>query len=187
MRRQSARVLALLAFAAISIVSCKKDKVEENDEEVITTMILRFTPQGGGTSLTYSFDDADGPGGNNPVQNELVLAPNSVYNVSVQLLNKTTDPAGDITEEVTEESDAHRFYYQPSAGSSITVNGFNNDADGIPLGTSSIWTTGTSATGSVTVTLRHYPGNPPGKVLADAVDSPKSNTDISVEFTSRVQ
>ena len=80
--------LAVL-MATVLITSCEKDKPEENDEEVITTMSLSFTPIGGGTTVTYQFNDPDGPGGTAPTQEEIVLAPSKTYNVTVQLLNKT--------------------------------------------------------------------------------------------------
>lgn len=185
--------LMKIAFAAFAtglvLTSCKKDKneTETNDEEVITTMKLTFVPVGGGTTLTYQFEDADGPGGLAPVQQDIVLAPSKTYNVSVQLLNVTANPVDDITTEIQAEKDAHRFYYIPAAGSNITVSNLDNDSSGVPVGLTSTWTTTAAATGSIRVVLRHYPGNPPGKATADAVDSPKSGTDIEVNFVTRVQ
>lgn len=185
--------LTKIAFAAILtaglLTSCSKDDdiVEENHEEVITTLKLTFTPVGGGTALTYQFRDPDGPGGTAPTQDEIRLAPSTSYNVALQLLNETHTPAEDVTEEIEEEADAHRFYYLPSTGSNITVSNLNNDANGVPLGLTSTWSTGTASTGTVKVTLRHYPGNPPGKATADLVDSNKSGTDIEVTFNIRIQ
>lgn len=179
-------VLGLLMAVAL-ITSCEKDKPEENDEEVITTMRLSFTPIGGGTTLTYQFDDTDGPGGTAPTQEEIVLAPSKTYNVTVQLLNKTETPVEDITLEVLGEKEAHRFYYEPSVGSGITVAGLDTDGAGVPLGVTSIWTTNAVANGKVKVTLRHYAGTPPNKAAGDLVNSSKSATDIEVEFNTKVQ
>ena len=179
--------LVILVSSAV-ITSCKKDKMEEpNDNEVITTIILTFVPAGGGATLTYQFDDADGPGGTAPSQQEIVLAPAKTYAVTVQLLDKTKTPDADVTTEVASEPDAHRFYYEPTAGSNLTVSGLNNDAAGIPLGITSTWETGAIATGKIKVTLRHYPGNPPGKAAGDLVSSTKSDTDIEVEFNTKIQ
>lgn len=181
--------LMLLGFLITGTIatSCKKDKVEENEEEVITTMKLTFVPVGGGSTVTYQFDDPDGPGGTAPTKDEIVLAPSKTYAVTVQLLNKTVNPAEDITLEVEEEAEAHRFYYSPQVGSNITIAGFDNDANGVPVGISSVWTTGGTATGKVKVTLRHYPATPPNKASGDPVDSPKSSTDIEVEFNTKIQ
>lgn len=180
-------VLGLFVFATL-LSGCKKEKDEEdNDEEVITTMRLTFLPTGGGAAVTYQFDDADGPGGNAATQDEIVLAPQKQYTVTVQLLNKTATPVEDITVEVANEPDAHRFYYEPAAGSNISVSGLNTDGNGVPLGITSNWTTAAAATGKVKVTLRHYAGTPPGKAIADPVNSSKSSTDIEVDFNTRIQ
>lgn len=180
-------VLGIFVISAL-MTACKKDKEpEENEEEVITTMKLTFVPVGGGTTVTYQFKDADGPGGAAPTQDEIVLAPSKTYNVSVQLLNETETPAEDITLEVEEEAEAHRFYYEPSGGSNITVAGLDNDPNGVPVGITSTWTTGAVATGTIAITLRHYGGNPPGKAVADLVTSTKSSTDIGVTFTTKIQ
>jgi hypothetical protein len=178
--------LAILLTAGI-LVSCEKDKEEDNQEEVITTMKLTFVPVGGGTTVSYQFDDPDGPGGMAPTQQEIVLAPSKTYNAKVELFNKTVTPAEDITIEIKEEADAHRFYYETSPGSNITVSGLDNDANGVPLGVTSTWTTGTVATGTLKVTLRHYPAVPPNKAAADLVNSTKSGTDIEVVFVTKVQ
>jgi hypothetical protein len=179
--------LLLLSACTLMLSSCKKDVGEENQGEVITTMQLTFVPVGTGTTITYKFDDPDGPGGAVATKDQITLAANKTYNVTIQLLNKTLTPAVDMTLEIAAEPQAHRFYYQPSAGSNIAVSGLNNDPAGIPLGITSTWTTGAAATGTVKVTLRHYAGNPPGKAATDAVDSPKSSTDVEVDFDTRVQ
>jgi hypothetical protein len=181
-------VLFLFGASALLLTSCKKDDHDHDDEEVITTMRLTFSPTtGGGTPVTFQYDDPDGPGGANPTQEQITLAPNTVYNVSLQLLNKTKNPVADVTTEVQAESQAHRFYYEPSAGSNITVSDLSMDAAGLPLGITSRWTTTAAATGTMKVTLRHYGGNPPNKAANDPVNSSKSSTDIEVNFTTRIQ
>jgi hypothetical protein len=180
--------LLLLSASALVLTSCDKDDDEEpNEEEVITTMQLTFVPVGGGTTVMYKFDDPDGPGGANPTTDQITLMPNKTYNVTIQLLNKTANPVEDITTEVAAEAQAHRFYYEPSSGSNITVSNLNNDGNGVPLGITSTWTTTAVATGTINVTLRHYPGNPPNKAANDPVNSPKSSTDIEVSFNTRIQ
>jgi len=187
MKQKLTRALLAMILTSTLFTACKKDTIEENDNEVITTMKLTFVPVGGGSSQTFQFRDADGPGGAAPTQDQIILAPSKTYNVTIQLLNETVSPADDITLEVEAESDAHRFYYAPTAGSNITISGLNNDPNGVPVGISSVWTTRGVATGKVTVTLRHFPGTPPGKETSDPVDSPKSTTDIEVVFDSKIQ
>ena len=181
--------IGMACFASLLLFSsCKKDVAgEENDEEVITTLQLVFTPNSGGTPLIYKFEDADGPGGLAPVTDDIILQPETNYSVKLKLLNITTEPLTDITQEVMDESAAHRFYYNSTAGSNITISGFDLDDNGLPLGVSSVWETGEKAKGNVTVVLRHYPGFPPDKAEGDPVDSPKSSTDVMVTFNTIVE
>ncbi len=186
---KSTSFLFAMILGSLFITSCGKDDPapDKNDEEVITTMKLSFVPIGGGATLSYQFDDPDGPGGRTPTQQEIVLAPGAAYNVTLQLLNNTTNPVTDITLEVLAEANAHRFYYEYSGSSNITVSGLSNDGNGIPLGITSVWSTGAIGTGKIKVTLRHYAGTPPDKAAGDLVNSPKSATDVAVEFNTRIQ
>jgi hypothetical protein len=181
------RLMSLFVMTLL-LSACKKDDpvAEPNDEEVITTMRLTFVPQGGGATVTYQFDDPDGPGGAAPTQDLIILEPAKTYNVSIQLLNKTVTPNEDITTEVAGEAEAHRFYFETSAGSNIAVSGLDADSDGVSLGINSVWTTTVAGNGVTTITLRHYPGTPPNKMESDPVNSTKSTTDIEVDFGTRV-
>lgn len=187
MKRDLKKLSVALVLAGLVFTSCKKDKVEENEEEVITTLQLTFVPNGGGTTLVYDYDDPDGPGGTAPSIDEIVLSPLKTYSVSLTLSNKTVTPAEDITTEISDESDAHRFYFEPSAGSNLLISGLDDDLNGVPLGLTSSWTTGPVSTGTVKITLRHYPGNPPNKAIGDLVNSTKSGTDIEVTFNTKIQ
>ena len=186
MKRNRVFLSALAILAVLVVSSCKKDKVEGNDEEVITTLQVTLTPSGGGAPLTYTYDDPDGPGGTAPTIQEIVLAPATTYAVSLTLLNKTVTPPDNITTEISAEAEAHRFYYSVTGGN-ILISGLDDDANGVPLGLTSSWTTTTAGTGKVKITLRHYPGTPPNKEVADPVTSAKSGTDIEVEFNTKVQ
>lgn len=188
MKKPFYKIALGILFLSALLSACKKDPiVEENEEELITTLKLIFAPVGGGASLTYQFNDPDGPGGIVPTIDEIVLAPTKTYNVTLQLLNATKTPVEDITLEIIEEADAHRFYYEPTAGSNITVSNLDNDDNGVPLGTTSTWVTGAIATGKIKITLRHYAATPPNKAVGDLVNSTKSGTDIDVEFNTKIQ
>ena len=184
---QIKKMLTMFVLLTTVFSSCKKDAIENNDEEVITTLRLTFAPVGGGNSLVYQYDDADGPGGIQPTKEEIVLQPTKSYNVTLQLLNKTVNPVADKTDEIKQEGISHRFYYEPAAGSNITVSGLDNDANGVALGLSSNWISGAAATGKIKITLRHYSGNPPSKAANDPVNSTKSSTDLEVEFNTKIQ
>jgi len=186
MKKYMLKTSLFLITTTLLFTACLKDKAGEgNNEEVITTMNLKFTPVGGGSTVTFSFDDPDGPGGNAPAQNIINLNQGVAYNVVIELLNKTVSPAENVTEEVAAESGAHRIYYETTAAG-LTISNLNNDTNGVPLGITSNWAAGNAGTGSTKITLRHYPGTPPGKETADPVNSPKSTTDIEVIFVTNV-
>lgn len=179
----------LLLAATMLFTACNKDEDEGegNEEEVITTVTMKLTPVGGGTTIQFSYDDPDGPGGVTPVMAPVTLPANRQYNFEIELLDKTKNPVANITTEVAAEAAEHRFYYLPSGGSNITISGLNNDANGVPVGTTGVLATGAAASGSLRVVLRHYAGNPPNKAAADAVDNPKSSTDVDVTFGTVLQ
>lgn len=173
----------------ISLMGCEKDEQigEENEEEVITTMILKFSPQGGGSAIEFKFEDSDGPGGAAPNVDAIRLASNKSYNVQLVLLNTTTNPVDTISNEVEEEGAEHRFYFIPDANSNISVTNLDEDENGLPLGLNSVWVTGSEAMGNINVVLRHYAGFPPDKAQDDPVHSNKSSTDLDVTFTTQIQ
>jgi len=183
--KNTLRPLFAIAAFALAITSCKKDVTEEeNENEVITTVQLTFTPVGGGAALTYKWEDLDGDGGAAPVIDLVTLAANKSYNTEIVLMDKTKNPVEITSEEVLEEAVDHRFYFEPS-GVNITVSNLSNDPNGIPVGLTSTWTTGAASTGTMKITLRHYENG--GKTLTDAVNDPKSSTDVEATFSTKVQ
>ncbi len=180
------RILGVLLMAALFVASCKKEKDDEesNENEIITTVKLVFTERGSGAGSTFVWQDVDGDGGNDPVVQTISLLPASVYDVSLSLLNETRNPVEDITGEVQAESDAHRFYYEASGGTGLTVSELDKDEQGITLGLNSVWTTTDPGSGTVRLVLRHYPAG--GKAESDPVNSGKSSTDMDISFDVQV-
>jgi len=179
------KILLYISIATLILFlnSCKKfNEGETNDEELITTLKLNFTPVGSSNTQTFVFEDIDGAGGNPPSIDTISLRVGTTYNVSIELWNNAAIPREAITPEVEDENTAHRLYYTPSAGSNITVSNLNNDVNGIALGTTSTWVAGAASSGNINITLRHYPGTPPDKQASDPVNSPKSSTDMTATF-----
>lgn len=179
----------LLLVYLIVFPSCRKDKTEGNQEELITTLQLTFkrTSIGGpNIPFTFEYDDPDGPGGAAPIIDDIVLPFAADYEVTMTLLNKTSTPITNLTGEIRAEGDAHRFYFKSSPGLYLFYGDSDKDSLGVPLGLVSSWTSGSASSGTVKVTLRHYPGNPPNKSEYDEVNSPKSTTDLEVVFNVRI-
>jgi hypothetical protein len=100
----------------------------------------------------------------------------------LEVLNESVSPAQDITKEILAEAVDHQFYYAASDGL-VTVSNLNNDSKGLPVGTTSIWTTGTlTGSGTFRITLKHKPGV---KAAGDLVSV--GETDIALDFRLKVQ
>jgi hypothetical protein len=147
-------LLSLFVIGLMLVTSCEKDKDADpdNEQELITTVRLTFT--GGGATLTFNAADKDGAGGLAPVIDQVVLKPNTDYTLSVQFLDESKTPAGDITKEVAEESDEHLVCY--AASGAMPLPGITDkDKKDKPLGLKSSFKTGAAGVGSLKVTLKH--------------------------------
>lgn len=179
-----------LIFASILVLgltSCSSDDDNTtpqpvNEEEVITTLILTLTSNGNPT-VTMTSDDPDGDGPNDlviTVSGDLVAG--ASYQGTVQVLNRTEDPAENITEEVEEEDDEHQFFFFVN-GVDLATTYENFDGDGNPLGTEITVDAGAASSGTYLVVLRHEPKKPNDGSLADA----GGETDLEVTFPVTVQ
>lgn len=173
-----------LAFLMmLSIVGCKKDPVDPNESELITTVRVKLTEKSSGTQSLFEFKDLDGVGGAAPSKfDEIILAKGKVYDCTIQLLNESKTPADDITLEVTAEGVDHQIYLT-ATDALVAVSNLNLDAKGLPLGISSTWTATTVAgTGTINITLKHKPGVKAAGDLVSVGDS-----DISIDFKLSVK
>ncbi len=181
----SVRALALsLAVAALGVTGCDDDGGNQNENEVITTVVLTFTPAAGGAPIVATFNDADGDGGNPPTVDPINLTRGTAYNASVRFENRLETPAEDITTEVADESDEHQVFFtgtavngpasnQPAAA--LTHAYADTDAKGLPIGLANTFTAAAAGTGTLVVTLRHLPPvNDVAVKTADAATTVKS-------------
>lgn len=178
--------LGLMAamVAAVSLAGCKKDKElpDVEEEELITTLRLKFVNKATATDVrTFSYKDLDGDGGNAPVIDEIKLAPNSVYTMTVDaVLNESATPAADIKTEILAEAKDHLFVYKPTTGLNLSIAITDKDSNNLPIGLAGNATTGAASTGKVQVLLRHQPGTKNG------TETPGS-TDINATFNVAIQ
>lgn len=206
--KTTVKTLSLLIMATmLSATSCrKKDPVPEpeptNDEEVITTMNLNFTDSATNATVLFGFEDRDGDGGNSgiyfgPNQSDsvIVLDANKTYNMEIVLLDKTKNPATNISDEVNQEGKDHMFFFNsinPTgspynvilAGSNISLTYTDLDA-GSPqrgIGLKTRIRTYASTGGnkfSFTVTLKHQLDSKNGTITP-------GETDIFIPFKIKV-
>jgi len=180
------KFLATAIFATVLFVSCSNDDDTPepvNEEELITTMTVTLTPDGGGTPIILQTRDLDGDGPNAPVITVSGdLTAGVTYNGSIVLLNETVNPPENITDEVEDEAEEHQFFYTTGGGLDVTTGYSNFDSDGNPLGTEFILTAVTASTGNLTFTLRHEPSKP-NTGLGDA----GGETDFAATYNVTVQ
>ena len=178
--------MVLLVGAALFMNSCKKETIDPNESELITTVRLKLTNTFSSSinPLVYEFKDLDGEGGAAPVKfDDIVLQKNIPYICEVTVLNESVSPADDITKEIKAEANDHQFYFVPSSSNLLTVSNYDTDTQGLPLGLSSFWVTGLNpGTGTVKVVLKHKPGT---KAANDLIN--KGETDIELNFKLIIQ
>lgn len=172
------------------MVSCTDNPSDPGDgpgeEELITQVTLTLTAEDDSqTSVTW--EDADGPGGNDPVVGTLQLQAGMTYSGTIELLNTTETPAEDITQEVREEDDEHQFFYsvEGNVADRVTVEITDTDENGLPVGLQYTVTVsdGDAASGSLNVVLSHYDDAPKdGTTRSDETDI---DIDIPVEVSAQ--
>ncbi len=195
---------ALLSVCFASLIfstSCEEDDpIEEEVPETITTTVLTFTPDGGGSPLTFEANDPDGDGPEPKTLDDIVLDANTTYMLSIQLLNEllsSTDEGYNITAEVEEEGTEHMFFFgwkegifsNPTGdgnigeGQRINPVNYNDDDDNdYPIGLETTWTTGAAATGTFNVILKHQPD-----IKSDTSDSTDGESDVDHVFNISIK
>lgn len=176
------KFLSVVMLGGLILAGCKKkNNGEENEEELITTVKVNLTEAGTSNTLSFTWKDVDGPGGNAPQITPIVLGVSKTYNCSLEFLDESKTPVEDITTEIETEDDEHQIYYEVTTAN-LTVSNLNTDGGGLPLGTTSSWTAGTVSSGILKLTLKHKPGI---KAAGDPVS--KGETDVEISFPVSIQ
>jgi hypothetical protein len=191
-RLTSLAVLATLLLAA----ACGDDPAGPipgaGDPENISRVTITLTPVGGGTAVTSVRVDPDGSTLPLPVgaaQGVLALTKGRTYNGTIALLNDlSSSNIINITDEVKEEANFHRFFYTFScAGVNVPVSSLDVDTQTppAPLGVTFqvVVDAGAASTSSCTlhVELHHFEQN-----KGDGTGS-TFDTDLSLDFPVTVQ
>lgn len=163
------------------------DTVIPQDEELITTVAITLSPTNSGADIFVTYVDLDGDGGQPPLIETMNLAPNTTYQVSVNLINQAANPAEEITEEILAEAEAHQLFYEITTGLALTITYQDQDAAGNPLGLLTNFTTAEESTGNLTITLRHEPNKGAAGVADGQIANAGGETDIEVVFPVEIQ
>lgn len=178
--------IKFLFFSAISISmltfsACQRDDDDVvdpgNEQEVITTVQITFDATAGATgSETFVFSDPDGPGGQAPLVDNIVLTANATYEVTLDFLDASGPTPVFLTDEVQDEAEEHLIcYFVNGALPALTIK--DQDVNGEALGLVAELQTGAAGNGILTIVLKHEPmkGN------VNACDS--GETDVEAAFS----
>lgn len=180
-------IFTLLFSIVVLSTSCDKEEpMIPNEEELITNVTYTLTPDNGGDTVTMTFEDLDGDGGNDPVITGGTLDANQNYSGVLRLTNETETPAENITDEIAEEDEEHQFFFSSSVAG-LTIAYDDQDGDGNPLGLRSTVTVGDAGSGNITVILRHEPNKSADGVAGGDITNAGGETDIQVTFPVDVQ
>uniref|UniRef100_UPI00404A709E hypothetical protein n=1 Tax=Fulvivirga sp. TaxID=1931237 RepID=UPI00404A709E len=184
-------ILMLALF--VGFASCDDDDAPEaeNEEEVIDQVILTFSPAGAGADVVVTATDPDGDGAADFVTPAIALSVDQTYTLTLEINN--TIEGESITDEIREEDDEHMFFYEFTSGlfSSPSGNGnvdsrdgavnydaSENDADGNPLGLTTVWqTAATAQSGKFRIILKHQPD-----IKSATSSAQDGESDIDLEF-----
>ena len=162
----------------------------ENEEEIITDVILIWRPVEGGKVIEVRAVDPDGPGPLDlEISSPIELARGTTYQLDIKLLNSISGE--DLTEEVNEESDEHQLYFEFSeqifsdpvgtgnvVSNSGVVNYLDSDENGLPVGLSTKWTTrdDNGMVGTFRIILKHQPDQ---KAASSDVNTGSTDLDLT--------
>lgn len=176
-----------LMLSSVLLSSCKKDADPDHEEELITTMILTWTPDGAGAPVTFTFRDLDGEGGNPPFVISAPLSANTEYTLDITVLNESVSPAEDITAEILAEADEHQFFFATTPGVNLAFAYLDTDSNGAALGLQTRMVLGEPSSGELQVTLLHEPNKGAAGVPQGDPTNAGGETDIEVVFDIDIQ
>lgn len=186
-----------VAMGVLLLSACTKENKDAakpvdpgaGDQEVVTKVTVHLTNIADTTQhVMASWNDPDGEVGSQlPTVQELVLKPGANYRGELELTDATKNPAFDITEEIEEEADEHRFHFTFTAstgsGANMAITILDQDADGQPLGLNfRIETSTVTGTGNFNINLRHF-----GEGTTKSNDPTAGETDLLIDFPVKIQ
>ncbi len=161
----------LLCIISVLHACQTNDPAPENAEEIITIVTLNFDDLSGSNPLKFEAVDPDGDGPQNlEILDTIKFIRDTEYTLTIDLQNSLNGES--ISEEVREESDEHMIFFGWTDGLFTIPNGGGNidsrdsdvqyndrDANGLPLGLNTSWLTGSPASGTYRIVLKHQPGS----------------------------
>jgi hypothetical protein len=156
---QRSKMLGFLLLVLTMGACDKAENPEPADEnELITTVTVRFTEPGSTTALAFTYRDTDGDGGQAPTKfDAITLKANTTYTVAIEFLDESKTPVDNITNEILEKKDEHLVVFTATPATLLTYTATDKDSRNLPVGLSGTAKTGAAGTGKLKVQLRHQP------------------------------
>lgn len=177
-------IFVLILAAAVGGCNKKEQPAPEEENELMTTVRLKFTEKGTSSSQTFEWKDTDGVGGNAPTVTSVILRSNRTYTLDVEFLDESTTPAKSKNSDILAEADKHLVVLTPLPSSLFTYTPDDKDSRNLPLGLTGTLTTSFTNMGTLKVQLRHQPPVN-GQPVKNGTATPGSD-DINVTFTFTV-
>ena len=162
---------------------CKKgtDPLPADENELITTVTLRFTQAGTTNVQTATYQDKDGDGGAAPTKfDAITLTANTSYSLTIDLLDESKTPPVSATNGIKEKKEEHLFLYAAIPVTLLTYTYDDKDSRNLPVGLTGTVKTGAAGTGKFNVRLRHQPPVN-GTIVKDGTPTPGSD-DVNLNF-----
>jgi hypothetical protein len=177
---------------------CVEEPIKESVPELITKIMLTFTPSSG-PPIIVSATDPDGEGVQNiSAEGAIVLQQNKSYTLAITLFNELADPTSpehNLTNEVSDEGDEHIFFFAWTNNMFTTPVGDGNldnrndamqyldvDRSGLPIGLVTHWETARAGKGTFRIQLKHQP-----EIKSPVSSSADGETDLDLTFDLEVR
>jgi hypothetical protein len=162
--------ILFIAFAMMNIVATSCHDHDDSVPETITKVAFELTYPDGSQTF-YSWEDADGDGGNAPTLPTFNLKRNQAIECNIRVFDGSTE----ITSEISEESNEHLWEFEVFGTSNLNATITDKDTNNKPLGLKSTWTTTDFGSGTIRITLLHEPNK-------DNATDPGGETDFTADF-----
>jgi hypothetical protein len=161
-------ILFITGISLLTFNACKKHDDHDHDDhnhdnELITTVELKFIDATAGDTLSFEWSQPAGLGTAITVDT-INLKPGKTYQCSVELYDKSKTPANDLTLEIEEAANEHRFIYTSSTTRlSTQITDFDTQNPPMELGLkfNAITTATGPVNGTLKAILRHYTSSSP--------------------------
>ncbi len=179
--------LSIIILTSILTISCNdQEPIIQNQEELITTVILTLNPSDNSGVKVFSFIDLDGDGGISPIITISKLKSNTVYLAEIEILNESGTTTENITDEVRAEAEDHQFFYF-TMNTDLTIEYLDQDSNTNPIGINTKITTNNPGIGSLQITLKHLLDKFASGVSQGEITNAGGETDIQVEFVLEIE